>query len=803
MRYGNDRAELLARPIHQMIDSIRMEQGMAAAIRESNVSVERSRRGWDIDVDTDADAADRVLSDQARETEDRSQPAESDREQMWVDKYRPRKFPELLGDERVHREVMGWIKEWDQCVFKRRPSKKRLRNSYYPNKYGGGDKPMHGHGPSAPGDGEQFTYRDAYGRPQEKILLVSGPPGLGKTTLAHVIAQQAGYGVFEMNASDARNAGAVEDQIKMALESASLKDARPTLVVIDEIDGATGGGGGTEDGDRSKGAGGGGFIRALIKLVQNGMSSGKGKGKGKGKKGRAKPLLRPIICICNDLYATSLRPLRPLAKLVRLQKPPTALLVNRLRQVCEKEALQADTRSLTLLAELTGGDIRSCLNALQFAKTKSNSLAEVDVRSAALDIKDGSSSVQRVWSVMLKVPDPKQRARGGAPKDAFEATQVIVHEAQLCAEYDKIAQGCFELYPLLTRLKDDGWHRYHKIHDWLHFGNCINESVYTLGTFELMGYAPWTFVPWHFLFASTHNLTPEYPKADYEAYLRKTAFQDIVGTLHAALPPSTRGQFNSTSLVTELGPMLMRILSPNLRLVNAQVVKPEERKIVEALVRIMVSLDLRFVQSRTEDGQLVYKIEPPLDAFIEYEESSVMTTVPKPAPAAAGTANKFGIRQMLAKEVEAALVRLKSGGTIEKGGDEESRSASGAMAAYRKPSSTLSVASLSKSALKDEPKPEKLAIDFFGRPVVKKPSLKLGNAPLPLLLGSRAALAAAAATAGDKGDALRNAAGKQTEDEGDNGEEETKETKRLKVFYRYHEGYSNAVRRPVKLCELL
>ena len=33
-----------------------------------------------------------------------------------------------------------------------------------------------------------------------QVALLCGPPGLGKTTLAHVIAQHAGYNVVEMNA---------------------------------------------------------------------------------------------------------------------------------------------------------------------------------------------------------------------------------------------------------------------------------------------------------------------------------------------------------------------------------------------------------------------------------------------------------------------------------------------------------------------------------------------------------------------------------------------------------------------------
>jgi len=216
-----------------------------------------------------------------------------------------------------------------------------------------------------------------------------------------------------------------------------------------------------------------------------------------------------------------------MAKMVRFNKPATNLLVARLRDICEQESLAADTRCLNHLASLNGNDIRACLNALQFAKNQASkarsksskststiTLTASDIQEGS-NIKDGSTTSNKVWELLFRTPSLKEVARGGLPKDSAELSRFIVHQSMICGEYDKLSQGCFEHYPSL-KTSDDGWWRYEKALDWLHWGNCLNQSVYEIGSSEMLGYVPWSFVPWHQLFAKTGNGLPEYPKADYE-----------------------------------------------------------------------------------------------------------------------------------------------------------------------------------------------------------------------------------------------------------------------------------------------
>ncbi|KAI9484496.1 hypothetical protein BDB00DRAFT_792827 [Zychaea mexicana] len=634
-------------------------------------------------------------------------------EQLWVDKYRPKGFLDLLGDQRVNRDVLKWVKQWDYCVFGKAPPSETQREKImksYKNTFGGNGASFQGNKTEKP--------KDRLLRPDRKIMLISGPPGFGKTTLAHVVANHANYNIVEVNASDDRTGDVVSSKIKSALEMQAIirepvstndgtrtmsMDQKPNCLIIDEIDGASSGGGGES------------FIKQLVNLAtaelkdDRNINVGLAKKKGKGKE--TAPLLRPIICICNDLYAPVLRPLRSVAHLIQFRKIPMLTIAKRLQEICEEEGLESDLRALSLLAEITDGDIRSCLNTLQFIRGKSSVFTREMLEEAGLGRKDMGKSLFSVWEEIFTAESGRKRAathhQNHAPVDTKNRYLGRLTDSIMTnGEIEKIMQGCFESYPKM-RYNDIGCQKIVHMSDWLNFYDLINHRTNDMHDYGLYGYLPYPAINFHRYFAgSASQERIEYPRVDYEQFVARKSYENLISVFLAGVNPKRRRTLHKDMIATELAPRLLRIMSPDIRPVNKQLIKPHEKEVLSRLIDVLIEFGITFLQEKNEDGQFVYKLDPPLEQIINFDGAGGVTgkVLPK----------HYAVRQLIAQEIELETIRRR---------EQAARTREGALPRARaKPT----IEEIVQKATEDKA-PAKMATDFFGRVIQPDPNNNNSN----------------------------------------------------------------------------
>ncbi|XP_047390009.1 chromosome transmission fidelity protein 18 homolog [Sciurus carolinensis] len=573
---------------------------------------------------------------------------------LWVDEFAPKQYTELLSDDFTNRCLLKWLKLWDVVVFGHERPARKPRPSVEPARIG--------KEATAPGKWKSHAQVleemleaevDPSHRPRQKVALLCGPPGLGKTTLAHVIAKHAGYCVVEMNASDDRSPEAFRVRIEAATQMESVLGAggKPNCLVIDEIDGAPTA-----------------AISVLLSILnrkgpQEVEPAGPAVPSGGGRRRQAEgALMRPIICICNDQFAPSLRQLKQQAFLLHF--PPTlpSRLVQRLQEVSLRQGMRSDPGALAALCEKTDNDIRACINTLQFLHGRGRrELSVRDVQTTHVGLKDQRKGLFSVWQEVFQLPRAQRRLVGPGPTlpahslllgdgdtgSLTLASQRFYHLLRITTstgEHEKVVQGLFDNF-LRLRLRDSSMGAVCTALDWLAFDDLLERAAHHGQSFQLLRYLPFLPAAFHVLFASSHVPRITFPSSQQEAQNRMSQMRNLIQTLVAGIAPATRSQATPQTLVLDTLCLLLDILAPRLRPVSTQLYSAREKQQLSSLVGTMLAYSLTYRQERMPDGQYLYRLEPNMEEVCRFPD------LPARKPLT------YQAKQLIAREIEVEKMR--------------------------------------------------------------------------------------------------------------------------------------------------
>ena len=235
----------------------------------------------------------------------------------WVEKYRPRRLSEIVNQEKAIEQVKAWIEAW-----------------------------LHGN------------------PPKKKALILAGPPGVGKTTTVYALANEYGFEVIELNASDERTYEKIERYVQAAY-TMDILGKRRKLIFLDEADNIEPSG-----------------AREIVKLIDRARN--------------------PIIMSANHYWEVP-KEIRNKAQIVEYKRLTQRDIIKALVRILKLEGKTVPKELLYEIAKRSNGDLRAAINDLQTVVT-----GGVEDAKEVLAYRDIEKSVFQALAQMFATDNAKR-----------------------------------------------------------------------------------------------------------------------------------------------------------------------------------------------------------------------------------------------------------------------------------------------------------------------------------------------------------------------------------------------------------
>lgn len=328
---------------------------------------------------------------------------------------------------------------------------------------------------------------------------------------------------------------------------------------------------------------------------------------------------RPIICICNDLYAKVLLNLRKEALIFNIKKANPQKLLNRLKEICIKENLSIDTRALKNLCEKSNYDIRVCVNTLEFLSHNKNNAALFKSISngeklSILGQKDLTEGVFGIWAKLFSLS--MEKCDYNSIMDIYSSH----------GEYNVINDGIFVNY-LKVNNKDKDLGSRAKLLDYLSYDDTLQKYINSTFNYEVSRFQGIAGAYAKKKFSTSERVNLEFTTSLIEMKKQKKLNNQIIKSIKSSYQEENFTlRLSKKNFTLDLLPFIFQLIQPDIREINTDLMSKKELMVLYNTISLMHIFGIKFNNSTSnnnpntneEDEEAVPVYEPDVKKLLTY-----------------------------------------------------------------------------------------------------------------------------------------------------------------------------------------